>query len=498
MTALVSSHSTFLLDPATNPAHNPGILLNARHPTQPRQPSSSTASSSSSSNSRAPSSNEGDGPSRKIRFAPLPAPRRLDLPSVFYESDSESPLNHPPTSHSPSDSNSQQPPSPRPPSLSLLNTDDSAARPKSRTWGQKLLRPLLQPLLPSSTTGDESYSALFRISSRDSTRTNPDLSDDCPVPLARRMSTGSRAPSSTKEADRPNVYTDGAPLMPVMSDGFSSKGRKEGQRMLNGRVYGRRASASQSGKQAAYEPEFVEWGYGGMGSVASSQVRSRSGPDWAKLQSNGKVLGGNTDVDEEGDDGSGMGWVKRRRAQREQEEKAREARAEPGPDQSLPDIAVHPPEPTDHKDASRPLHRQGSNQSNEEHHIYRAVSVPASHHHHIRHHSHHKPADGSETATPTSSPPLSRGNSPNSVPLVRAASTSPHGELLPATAERLEDAEASSSSSSRSSASIDDEDEEEEEDDTERESSDDEDEDDAEGRITSRCAGVEKISRHKE
>ncbi|KAJ8495572.1 hypothetical protein ONZ45_g12801 [Pleurotus djamor] len=73
----------------------------------------------------------------------------------------------------------------------------------------------------------------------------------------------------------------------------------KGTRMLNGRVYGhRRGSSGGAGGGGANpfanardeaDPEFVEWGYGGMGSV-------RNGADgsgvWGRLQREGTVLGG--------------------------------------------------------------------------------------------------------------------------------------------------------------------------------------------------------------
>ena len=77
------------------------------------------------------------------------------------------------------------------------------------------------------------------------------------------------------------------------------------------------------------EPEFVEWGYGGMGSV-------RSGGMWAKVQSDQKVFLGHDgergrraapEADDE-DDGSGMGWVKRRREERERKKREELAAAE--------------------------------------------------------------------------------------------------------------------------------------------------------------------------
>ncbi|KAJ6606375.1 hypothetical protein DFH09DRAFT_1067227 [Mycena vulgaris] len=103
------------------------------------------------------------------------------------------------------------------------------------------------------------------------------------------------------------------------------------------------------------EPEFVEWGYGGMGSVrnghaAWGRVQGGGGPKVngaaastgtastnetsANGNGNGKahapavgmgvVASGGADEDE--DDGTGMGWVRRRREAREREKREREER----------------------------------------------------------------------------------------------------------------------------------------------------------------------------
>ena len=479
MTTLASS--TLFLNTANSTT---GILINSHSRSSPNRHPSSIASSSSSHSTHShscSSSNDGGG-TRKIRFAPLPAPRRDELPCVFYESDSDSQLLH----------NIDSPPPPI-----TVHSEDPAPKLRSRTWG-KLLRPLLHPLIPSAPNGDDS-SCLSRISSRDSAPNDDNLG----APLTRRMSTGSRV-VPTRETER--LYRDGVPLAPVMSEGSASKGRKDGQRMLNGRVYGRRLSAVNH-HQATYEPEFVEWGYGGMGSVSSGAAKSRSGPDWAKLQSTGKVLGADDRVDNEGDDGSGMGWVRKRRAQREREQREKEEseRAAQNGD-AVPDINVH-----------SPAHVESESKPEEHHHIYRAVSIPAPYHHHVRHHSLHKSGEGSGTVTPTSIPPLSRAGSSNSVPLIRTASSgstiplfrtpsssSPvplfrtpssgsavplfrttssgsHGEtLLP----MPENKEASSASPAASNASIDeDDDDSEDENDTERDSDEDDDSNDVSSRI---------------
>lgn len=103
---------------------------------------------------------------------------------------------------------------------------------------------------------------------------------------------------------------------------------RRGTRLLNGRIYGRRPSTAPPNYFANIrdeEPEFVEWGHGGMGSVRNKGLGSTQ---WARLQSDKKLSIGHDDgtVAEDEDDGSGMNWVKKRREQREREKKEREER----------------------------------------------------------------------------------------------------------------------------------------------------------------------------
>lgn len=101
--------------------------------------------------------------------------------------------------------------------------------------------------------------------------------------------------------------------------------------MLNGRVYGsRRGSATPDpfSHQRAYEQTFVEWGSGGLGSVPSSRATGAVA-DWDRVRAGGTAyssVGHNRPVEDE-DDGSGMGWVRKRREARErarrEEEEAR-------------------------------------------------------------------------------------------------------------------------------------------------------------------------------
>lgn len=97
--------------------------------------------------------------------------------------------------------------------------------------------------------------------------------------------------------------------------------------MLNGRVYGKK-NANPFANIPDQEPEFVEWGYGGMGSVKGAKSAGVSS-DWGKLHGGSAMsddgsrkVGVDADADADLDDGSGSAWVKRRRLERER--KARE------------------------------------------------------------------------------------------------------------------------------------------------------------------------------
>jgi hypothetical protein len=108
--------------------------------------------------------------------------------------------------------------------------------------------------------------------------------------------------------------------------------------MLNGRVYGAKKNTNPFANARDEEPEFVEWGYGGMGSVKGAKSAG-VGNNWHRLQG-GSAMGtpdkprihvgvggvsagmGATDVDL--DDGSGLSWVKEKRERKAREEKERE------------------------------------------------------------------------------------------------------------------------------------------------------------------------------
>ncbi|KAI9456710.1 hypothetical protein BJY52DRAFT_1187786 [Lactarius psammicola] len=290
---------------------------------------------------------------RSIRFAPLPVPRRavlitehgeeLPLPAVFDDDD---------------------------PSISRPTLCDFPAQPSpSLLLGGPVAAP---KQLSTIVTSDPSSPRLQNLRSPPSSFKNrppssptPSTATVTPVTLSKRFlpsfwhrsddsrRPGSRDSSSSRDSSPPTFgiplghwvsadassrrgstsSTNGAPLSRARSN---SSALPKPKRLLNGRVYGARKhphhlSANAFDNVPDKEPEFVEWGHGGMGSV-------QAGGMWAKVQSNQKLLIGHTEergrrgtpaspADE--DDGSGMGWVKRRREERErkkgEEEAAREA-----------------------------------------------------------------------------------------------------------------------------------------------------------------------------
>ena len=83
------------------------------------------------------------------------------------------------------------------------------------------------------------------------------------------------------------------------------------------------------------EPEFVEWGYGGMGSNKSN-TNSSMGSAWKVVQNGSNASAfGNDD-----DDSSGMGWVKKRRAEREKAKREAEKMEHGGADVEVPQPAI--------------------------------------------------------------------------------------------------------------------------------------------------------------
>ncbi|KAL4065241.1 hypothetical protein J3A83DRAFT_435110 [Scleroderma citrinum] len=229
-----------------------------------------------------------------------------------------------------------------------------------------------------------------------------------------------------------------------------ANGRRKHVKLLNGRVYGAKRSKAATTNffaTARDEPEFVEWGYGGMGSVrAGGEVGSAV---WKGLHSNsglptspsnitaaatpspgsghtgtgrrrmtqtvpecgmGNVSVGGGDED----DGSGMGWVKRRREAREREarEKAeREARErgaavegekEPRKSESSSQVASTSTSVTDLSSSGMPEHSHHTTpRGSEEHHVLTTLLSPV----HNKKHSGEAPSPiESEQASPSGNP----------------------------------------------------------------------------------------------
>lgn len=245
--------------------------------------------------------------------------------------------------------------------------------------------------------------------------------------------------------------------------------------MLNGRVYGsKRNPPTNPFANVRDEPEFVEWGYGGMGSVNCSSdskysVLAKGAP---ALLSHGQAKspgprGGATEpverndgvgvpAPDDEDDGSGMGWVKKRRLERERLAREKEAAetdsrrtstdgssamGSTSTDLSTLATSSAPTTPTSTTDTLPPPTQD---------YILEAVRLSPTHHHHKR------------------IPPV-----------------------VDTTHSQIEPAKNSPSPTSESSSDEDDTPKEDDSDESEVEETEDH-------RKTSLGAGVEKISRHKE
>ncbi|KAG8742662.1 hypothetical protein FRC10_001145 [Ceratobasidium sp. 414] len=301
----------------------------------PRSPSPLSASLSPDS---APADRSSSLGSRKIRFAPLPEPRRdvmvdeagAEIPcSSSYPADATSfPVQLPGagTSVTLDRTDSLMTDSGASTASTEADTQSQVARKKEkrnslfRIFGMKNSSPK-RTSVSSLPTADANGTiggipvpglGLFRPSSRESWsgELSGYTSDNS---VSRRMSSPLRPESSNRSRPTtPNYGSFGAPMMQATSDGSGSVQRP--QRMLNGRVYGARRAKERLQPQPSMEPEFSEWGYGGMGSVGSSG-------EYGKLQSNSSAVGGD-------DDGSGMTWARKRKEKREREEREKKAAEE--------------------------------------------------------------------------------------------------------------------------------------------------------------------------
>jgi len=242
--------------------------------------------------------------------------------------------------------------------------------------------------------------------------------------------------------------------------------------MLNGRVYGAKRHPALAANPFANarddDDDFVEWGYGGMGSVRGARsagvaghTDNRDRTKWERLQHDGRnVVAGKSSTEkgeiDDDDDGSGMGWVKKRKAERERKEKEEKDRAEAEVAQAhvvstLSEASVT--SPAHHPSSSSPTPAEEGAPVPE--HIYTAVPLPA---HLSRHHR-------------------------------RIQSRSPSMDTVPSISTIVPDAEEAPPSVGSDSET-----------ESEDDYGDDEDEDEGEEeeakRKTALGAGIEKISRH--
>ena len=323
MASLVATSTTSFLHPTLQPRQ--GILLNPSGVTPLTTPrrspidlpaplprnNSNYSSNSNSSDSSSPSSS----PPRKIRFAPLPDPRRVALPLLPETGDTTDTQDAAAAAALAASSATAGELIALTPVASIsgdstVNGDDSeprtesstdlrpnAKRKKSKKWGKRLFGPLLK--------GGAKLDGLVPLCDSSQSNASTASAHEVGFPLGRRKSTGS--------TDRPRASLIGSPLTLTRSaegEGGATAPVRQ-QRMLNGRVYG----ARQTLPTTTQEPAFVEWGFGGTGAVTSG------GSQYARLQSSNKLSLGTEATTADEDDGSGMAWVAKRRAARE--EKAR-------------------------------------------------------------------------------------------------------------------------------------------------------------------------------
>ncbi|KAF8655796.1 hypothetical protein AX16_002882 [Volvariella volvacea WC 439] len=552
--------------------HKRGILLTSTVPNSPYisseapSPTSSSAASSSSSHTSLTNTPISSAPSsRRIRFAPLPDPRRLvivnddgtesplpedathypcplfaptlseDFPdnqdtcslsssgsaskrnSFTADSAASTPGTMTPISTSPEDGLSFGMPLALTSSLTKKCAPSGSSRTKSL-----LFRPFSKKSSASSaastysltptTSHDQSSSQksssfsrknisteeiltlgtinLFRASSRDrddstsgwglqrwtSAGSSKEPTPSWGAPLTRSQS------SQSYKGRRSSFLSLPSPLSGSSSSKSRSKTRPApsatprhaGTRMLNGRIYGARRPNGLSQNPFANardetDPEFVEWGYGGMGSVRNAGSSSM----WNKVQSDGRGVVVGQQAGEE-DDGSGMGWVRKRREERERARKEQEAK-EKAEKEKEQQAAAEEAQPAD-----------ASSTAPQEEHVLRAVNIPAPvprpHHHH---------RSSSKTHVRAASGDLS------ALPAAEQQEEQKEASVVPEPTEDLEEEDSSSGSEdeSESDSGLGDNKGDDEDD---FEDDDDEDEDEDAKRKTSLCAGVEKIARHKE
>ncbi|CAG8643011.1 15584_t:CDS:2, partial [Acaulospora colombiana] len=268
-------------------------------------------------------------------------------------------------------------------------------------------------------------------------------------------------------------------------------------RMLNGRVYGYRQSNPFANVQDN-EPEFVEWGHGGAGSVRSNNSTGSS--MYAGVQSAGRVSIGHT--------GQGAGTEARERERREKEAaeaKAKEDAAKTDVDPTAGKEQVDTTTTTTADNAESAAaggDKPGTNGDSSEDKVQEGIEVDRL----VPPPSEHGPTVPSAVAEPSSVTAVPEDKQHESVTHERAMMMmGGGGSMTP-----IMEVDVASPASSKDGAGTpggegDGESDETEDEDatdsgTSEEEEDEESGEDTEGesRVTSRCAGVEKVSRHKE
>ncbi|TFY59928.1 hypothetical protein EVJ58_g5465 [Rhodofomes roseus] len=394
------------------------------------------------------------------------------------------------------------------------------------------------PLTPQSTGGstvDSRYPIITSprpLEKKWKKKREKGLESDFGTPLYRWSSEGDPTPNKKgRVAEMREAASEGA----KGRDGRPRSRSANGTRLLNGRVYGakRYNNANPFANVRSEEPKFVEWGFGGMGSVQSSGVGANI---WSKVQSSGGVsIGAHEETTArsrassagDDDDGSGMAWVKKRRARKEQEQQK--------PEQTTSTAVETPPATEPHASGSdldppagkedtalgqelsasptqinAPL-PEGRSTPTSEQRLLQAVTLPPAHHHHHRGHSHStlerlssaikietERRDSEDTVRDPRTPPAQEQEES------RAEVTGQPDEAR-ARADSVSSKASEESSSSSSEGNDADADAEADEEDLESpRSGEEEDEEDIDeeleerARLTAVGAGVEKISRHKE
>ncbi|KAK0185814.1 hypothetical protein F5146DRAFT_1143332 [Armillaria mellea] len=312
----------------------------------------------------------------KIRFAPLPDPRQQ--PDVDDdESETELSPPFPPSSDTASDIST----SISPPSISTLSAPQQQSSPRASFWAFSRKKKCLGD--SQSSSASSSLHSLTPTQSLTGTMSLP-----APRLLSRGLFWGGEkengltrwsSPGSTTSADAglwrsqstqsyvPKQQRKGKAPPPRKTDGLlatiHTSNPAKGTRMLNGRVYGQKKAQRERNLFANApdaEPEFVEWGYGGMGSVKSS--REAGGKMWGKLQSEDR---------DDDDDGGGMAWeleAKEKEKERAAVEEAERTSSPPPPTSSPSSSPL--PTPTNHPTCASILSPNGE-------HNLRAVTLPA-------------------------------------------------------------------------------------------------------------------------